>query len=273
MKKLLFIPAILAMITVGCNKAGGKTPDPGPSGTDWSEDIQEEMEYYLGEILPFVQLDSTTMYHEWDEDINGYFVGDESSENLVADYADELTDWEETEDSYGDVCYVKQNIYGETLQLYVDWYEATEEYPEGNEIAVYVFAGISGDTIDFTNLGLENGEKYTEPFETENCEVTFAGGGSNGQYVENDNGASIRLYQNGTLTITANDYIKSITFEFFKHSSSNSKIPTTTTAQFNTGTYDASEMVWSGSSKTVVLTCKLTSGHFALAGLSISFDE
>ena len=276
MKIKLLFGALLSLTLglVGCDKSSGKTP--GSGGNKWSTTIQQEMEYYLGEVIPFVKLDSATLYHEWDSSQNGYFVGDESPKNLVKNYASLLEGWEEAVDSEDETCYVKENQYGETLQLYFDWYEATSSYPQGNEIAIYVLGGgIVGNTIDFTQLDLESNTKYNDPFEAESFSVQFGTvegkTSSTGQYVTSDNGDSIRVYPNGFMKFVSTQAMKSIEFAWIQPASK-SKIPTTTTAQFNTGEYDATEMVWSGSSTEVILTCALTSNHFALAALRVNFD-
>ena len=139
MKKLLFIPAILAMVTVGCNK-GNTPPHHGPSGSEWSEEVQEDMMYYLGEVLPYVELDEESMYYGYNSTYRCYVIGDDNEEDLMTGYGEllEEDDWTKDTDSYGDECYVK----GE-LTLYADYYEEDvdeetgETIPAGNEIAVY----------------------------------------------------------------------------------------------------------------------------------------
>ena len=267
--------ALLAALAItGCNSnSNGKTdPGPGPSGSEWSSEIQEEMEDYLGEVIPFVQLETATMYTEWDDEEYGYFVGDESYTDLLQGYSSKLTGWEEAVDDDGYTCYVKENKYGETLVLYYDWYEASSTYPQGNEIAVYVITDspvVSGNTIDFTKLGLENGTKYTE-FHADGFDIEIGGGNSNGQYVTNNSGDSIRIYKDGSITITSDEPMKAIAFEWIKVSKS--KEPTSSNSQVNTGTYNYDEHVWTVNSTEVVFTCNLTSNYFALVSITVSFE-
>ena len=273
MKKFMLIPALLAAMAVAGCDASGTNPGPGPSGNSWSAEIKEEMEYYLGETIPFVQLESATMYHEWDNEYNGYFVGDESYTDLVNGYSSKLTGWTQTLDSEGDVCYTKENSYGETLMLYYDWYEATDEYPQGNEIAIYVMGGsavISGNTIDFAELGLTSETQY-DVFSADDYDIEFgANGGSTGQFVTNANGDSIRVYKDGTITFVSDEPMVSIEFEWITPASK-SKTPSSSTFEVDVGSYNYSTHVWTGSSTEVVFTCKLSTGHFALASVTVSF--
>lgn len=275
MKKLLLIPVILAALAItGCDKGSGGSH--GPSGSSWGSEIDSEMEYYLGEVIPFVQLESATMYHEWDDEYGAYAVGDCSPDNLVENYAELLTDWEEAVDEYGDTVYLKENIYGETLSLYFGWYEATADYAEGNEITVYVIGEsggggeFEGNTIDFTAMGLVNGEQYTT-FEGDLFSVYFGDGDNDGKYYESEKGDSIRIYDTGYITILADSEIKSITFTWVKPANK-TQYPTSSNSEVSVGTYNYSTHVWTGSSAEVTFTNAIGgSGNFALQTITVTF--
>ena len=277
MRKLMIIPALLALTAIGCNKSSGKTPGPvDPPGDEWSEEIQQEMEYYLGEIIPFVQLDEDSMYHEWDDEYNAYAIGDCSPDNLVEDYAELLTDWVEDVDEEGETVYLKENVYGETLALYFAWYEATAEYEEGNEIAVYIIGEsgggeeFEGNTIDFTAMGLVNAEQYTT-FEGDLFSVYFGDGDNDGKYYESEKGNSIRIYDAGYITILADSEIKSITFTWIKPANK-SQIPTSSNSEVSVGTYNYSTHVWTGSNTEVTFTNAIGGpGNFALQTITVAF--
>lgn len=108
----------------------------------WSDEIIEEMEFYLGEALPFVQLNEETVYHgyssdyEADYNIGVYFIGDDSENNAVTDYGTKLEEagWVFTDDEDGG--YYSKEVNNYELVCTFGWYEATDEFAAGNEISV-----------------------------------------------------------------------------------------------------------------------------------------
>lgn len=119
----------------------------------------------------------------------------------------------------------------------------------------------AGGSIVFANLGLNNGTQYSDPFEEGDFSVTFAGGDNDGKYYDGGNG--IRTYGNGTITVASSKLISKITFVW-----DNSYKPTSDDV-VNTGSYDASTGVWTGSASSVVLTRPTGSGHWRLKSVSV----
>ena len=108
----------------------------------WPDEIKQEMIDYFGETLPYVELNETTIYSDYDSDYEEsgyghYYVGDDSEVNALADYGDALL-----EAGYEIVELEGEEFYGKETDktfLYVsyDYYEATDEYDAGNQIDVF----------------------------------------------------------------------------------------------------------------------------------------
>ena len=160
-KQLLVLLTAAAMLMTGCNSAtetseaegsnsgndsasaseggGSQSTDESSSGSQstgegWSDDIKAEMMTYLGEVLPFVQLDENTLEHGYEDYYTSglYYIEDESPTDLLTGYGAllEAAGFEKsTEEGYD--YYDK----GE-LTVSFGWCEATSEYPEGNSISV-----------------------------------------------------------------------------------------------------------------------------------------
>lgn len=252
---------------------GGDVPpggDWGPGdGTNWEAGMAEEMAYYIGEVLPYVQFHSTAFEAGWDDYYGCYYIDDDSSETIFNGYEAKLTaaGWTKGKDAWEDVCYTKENEVGE-LTLYFDYYANPDQGNPGNEILVYVDAGggtIEGDTIVFGDLDLEDGVQY-DYFEAENFCIYFEGGENDGKYY--DAGEAVRTYGDGSIVIEAYEgTITEVQFEFVQ-ASSKTDFPSSSSV-FSTGTYNPNTMVWTGSASTLVATRPSGKGHWALAGLSV----
>lgn len=258
MKKLLMMPALFALAATGC---GGDNPNP-PVDFQWSQDVKTEMLEYLGMVLPYVQLNETTLYHEWNETESTYYIGDDSETNALIGYGDRLTNTGWT--SIGNNDYTKSTEAGD-LTLHYDWYEATEEYPCGNEIAVSV-EGEGGDpgdepvtgTYEFamSDYGWSDAEvissKSLAPGLT--IEASKNGGSNDPKYY--DSGASIRLYTSNSITFSA-DSLTKLEFVF-------TRIDDNITFTPNSGTFEADRTektgVWTGNAASVTFTLGNTTG-------------
>ncbi|MBO7068947.1 MAG: bacterial Ig-like domain-containing protein [Bacteroidaceae bacterium] len=119
------------------------------------------------------------------------------------------------------------------------------------------------ETINFADLGLENGVQYTDPFDGGDFTVTFAGGANDGKYYTT--GSGIRLYGNGTMTIASEKTIESITITY-----DGSNKPSDGTV-VNVGTYDASTGVWTGAENEIVFTRPSGSGHWRIQSISVTY--
>ena len=110
-------------------------------------------------------------------------------------------------------------------------------------------------TITFSDLGLENGVQYSDPFDGGDFTVTFAGGANDGKYYTT--GAGIRVYGDGTMTIAAKS--GNLTQIVITYDGSNKP---TTNDVVNVGTYNNSTGTWTGEAASVVFTRPSGSGHW-----------
>lgn len=258
MKKLFLLPALFALAATGC---GGDNPNPS-ADVQWSQEVKTEMLEYLGMVLPYVQLDSATLYHGWNEVSECYLVGDDSETNALIGYGDRLTSTGWT--SIGNNDYTKTTEAGD-LTLHYEWYEATEEYPCGNEIAVMIDGegGDPGDepvtgTYEFamSDYGWSNAEtissKSLAPGLT--IEASKNGGSNDPKYYDSD--ASIRLYTSNSITFSTDNLTK-LEFAF-------TRIDDNITFTPNSGTFEANRSektgVWTGNAASVTFTLGSTTG-------------
>ena len=127
---------------------------------------------------------------------------------------------------------------------------------------------IESESIIFGELGLENGVKYSDPFDGGNFTITFAGGDNDGKYY--NDGSAIRVYGNGSFTIASSEDITTIELTFVDN---NTYKPTSNDVVNEGGTYDKDTCVWNGSSKSVVFTRPSGAGHWRLQSLKVTYGE
>ena len=120
------------------------------------------------------------------------------------------------------------------------------------------------ETIVFADLGLENGVKYSDPFDGGDFTIKFQGGSNDGKYY--DTGTGIRTYGGGSITIASTNYkIASIVFTW-----DGSNAPTSDVA--NPSGYSTTTKTWTGSANSVVLTRPSGSGHWRLQSVTVTFE-
>ena len=119
----------------------------------------------------------------------------------------------------------------------------------------FICGSINAGTITFSELNLENGVQYSDPFDGSDFTVTFAGGGNDGKYYTT--GTGIRVYGGGTMTIAAKS--GNITKIVITYDGSNKPADGTVV---DGGTYDAETGTWTGSATSVVFTRPSGSGHW-----------
>ena len=148
--KILALLLTGAMLT-GCslfskkdNGSSSNKPDDneGQQGA-WSTEIQAEMNKYIGEVLPYVQLNEDTIYHGYDDTYGSlgafyYVIGDENENNVLEGYGDSLVaaGYVYDSDEYGE--YYDKDINGFTVSVSFDYYDAETDSNPGNEITVFV---------------------------------------------------------------------------------------------------------------------------------------
>ena len=282
MKKLLFIPAMLAMLAVSCGSSGGGGGGGGEPLTEWGDEVEAEMISFLGEVLPFVGLNKNSFNHGVDTDLYGddyYFLEDDNKKDLMTGYAASLVSdygWKKnSEDGY--VWYTKGN-----LELYASYYEATAQYKAGNLISVYNNGSgggggggggeVSGNSAVFEELELEGeGAVAYTSFEFDDFDL-YIGDGSNANdgkyYVDTKNHVgAIRIYTGFEVLAAEGVTITKIEFEFVY---GNSKTVYPTASDCDVGTYNVSTQTWTGSADDIVFTFPSTSGNWAMASISVT---
>ena len=118
-------------------------------------------------------------------------------------------------------------------------------------------------SITFSELGLENGVQYSDPFDGGDFTVTFGGGGNDGKYYTT--GAGIRVYGGGTMTITGKT--ANITNIVITYDGSNAP---TSNDVVNVGTYDCSTHTWTGNAASVVFTRPTGTGHWRVKSITVT---
>lgn len=132
-------------------------------------------------------------------------------------------------------------------------------------LAIVGFGTANAGKIVFGELGLENGTAYTDPFDGGDFTVVFGGGGNNGKYYTT--GSGIRLYGDGTMTITAKSGTLSkiqITYDGANKPEDGSVV--------STGVYDPATGIWTGSASEVVFTRPSGSGHWRIKAIATGAD-
>ena len=129
-------------------------------------------------------------------------------------------------------------------------------------------AWADSETITFGDLGLENGVQYPEPFGT-NISVTFGGGGNNGKYYTT--GSGIRIYGDGTITITANgNTVTAVETTFAGDSYAPASADVWTSNGTGSGT-DGVSASWEGTATEVVMTRPTGNGHWRLQAITVTY--
>ena len=132
-------------------------------------------------------------------------------------------------------------------------------------LAMIGFGTANAGKIVFGELGLENGTAYTEPFDGTDFTVVFGGGGNNGKYYTT--GSGIRLYGDGTMTITA----KSGSLTKIQITYDGANKPESADV-VSVGTYDPATGMWTGSATEVVFTRPTGSGHWRIKAIATNDD-
>lgn len=137
--------------------------------------------------------------------------------------------------------------------------------------AVFTGAWADEKTITFSELSLENGVQYSDPFTSGDISVTFAGGANDGKYYTT--GSGIRTYGGGTITIEASGQtITKIALKFSGESYAPSAANVwSCTGGSGTGTSGV-EASWSGSATKIVLTRPSGSGHWRLQSVTVTYN-
>jgi hypothetical protein len=128
-------------------------------------------------------------------------------------------------------------------------------------LLAFICGSINAATITFSELGLENGVQYTDPFDGDDFTVTFAGGANDGKYY--NTGAAIRVYGNGTMTVAAKSGKLTqivITYDGTNKPESSDVV--------NVGSYNAETGTWTGDAASVVFTRPSGSGHWRIKSVT-----
>ena len=174
--KLLSLALIVPMVTACPKKNNTPVPEPIPVPvTEWDEEIQEQMEYYCGEVLPFAELNLETLKYGYDEDYSEFCMEDVNEENALENYAEALiaegfveTTNETFLGSY--ISYDKKNEIGK-ISVTFGYLEASEASEAGNYFYVVVPEFISDELL------VEYGYELSEGWPTQLVADTMDGSG------------------------------------------------------------------------------------------------
>ena len=139
---------------------------------------------------------------------------------------------------------------------------------------------VSGNTIVFSDLKIENGKQYNGNGDDKTVvkgtdfTISFGKGSNDGKYY--NTGSGIRTYGDGYIKVTSSKTITKIVYTFQK-ATSNEKptYPVTGEYTVSTGSLALSEAVatWTGSSSEVTLTRPTGNGHWRLQKVEVTFAE
>lgn len=143
--KLISLAVLVPMMTA-CPKPKKN------SNVVWSEEINEAMILYCGEVLPYVELNEETLTYGYNESSAVFYVYDDNEVKLLENYAELLVSagFEETEnqDILGDtyISYDKTNEVGD-ISVTFGFDEGDDETLPGNYINVAVPEYITEDLL------------------------------------------------------------------------------------------------------------------------------
>lgn len=149
--------ALVAPMMFACTPRNSKPSSTSPSSTtgsstipnelEWSEEIQEQMDKFIGEVLPYAELDEETLTYGYDDTWGGfgyfsYDLTDTNETNVLEEYAEELeaAGFEYTETEIEDVVYISYDKVNSVGYISVEfgWAEAEGDNPAGNYISVSI---------------------------------------------------------------------------------------------------------------------------------------
>ena len=178
--KLISLAVLVPMMTACPNSSKRKIV--------WSQEIDDAMLLYCGEVLPFAELDKETLDYGYDDNYSVFYLEDSSETSVLENYAELLTvaGFEETEnqDFYGDtyLTYDKTNEIG-AISVEFYFYEGDDEYHQGNYIYVGVPEYVTEDLL--AEWGYEKQQGWPEALVGETLEgsgVTIAPVNANGEW-------------------------------------------------------------------------------------------
>ena len=235
MKKSLIIPVLACALAVGCNKQPASTKG-------WSKEIKEEMVSYIGEVLPYAELDSETLDTVWTDaylDVYQqylYEIYDVNPNNKLGNYGDKLEKAGfEKQVGTGSYYYTKQNAAGFSLEVYFGYMQGsnvincyysytpivTAQFP--GEVVALFYETLGQEDVNVIDYAMAGEQSYfetditmaaagyiivdgygTTSQEVSDYEALLAEEGSGWAYDETDE----VYYYNGTKnSVSVNDYV------------------------------------------------------------------
>ena len=150
--KILPLALTAALMVTGCRNNKKPDPTPEPPAPIWSEEIDEAMVLYCGEVLPFAELNKETLTYGYNDSTAIFYVYDDNEVKLLENYAELLVSagFEETEneDILGDtyISYDKTNEVGD-ISVTFGFDEGDDETLPGNFINVAVPEYVTEDLL------------------------------------------------------------------------------------------------------------------------------
>ena len=151
---------------------------------------------------------------------------------------------------------------------------ATTAYNAATKTIAVTVTEISENDVVFvfSEMGLENGVAYPDPFIKDAVSVTFTGGGNTGKYY--NTGSGIRIYGDGGVVISSMRGISKISYTFHEDTGTSGSganqvtyvtYPIATDWTVDGGTFTPGVVSeWTGSANSVALTRATGGGHWRL---------
>lgn len=212
--------ALIVPLMTACPK--GKKDE-----SNWSKEVQDAMVTYIGEVLPYVELNEETLTYGYDDSWGGFglyqfLIYDDNETNVLEGYGDKLVaaGFEYTESEYEGEVYISYDKTNEVGFVSVDYKyeEATEETAAGNTISVSIPQYIDEEIL------LNQGYEKQTGFPTAVVEQTLEGSGitmnavnpdgewfvASNLYVDEENGSSYYC----AYLVTKGDYFDAVAEDF-----------------------------------------------------------
>ena len=128
--------------TSGTTSGSGTTEAAYSPISAYPAELLSNLNDLFGEAIPVAPFDGNTLDYGYDDEYEDYGYGhyvifDDYPNNIFSGYESKLTGYTKSKDEENNDVYTKTTANGTELELYFDFYEATSEYPAGNQIDLF----------------------------------------------------------------------------------------------------------------------------------------
>ena len=127
--------------TTGSSTSSTEAPAYSPISV-YPDELLADLNTLFGEDIPVAPFDNNTFDYGYDDSYEEYGYGhyviyDDYPTNIFSGYESKLTGYTKGTDEEGETVFTKTTANGTELELYFDFYEATDEYAAGNQIDLF----------------------------------------------------------------------------------------------------------------------------------------